>query len=31
VVDVRGVLVGLLTMDNITDLLLVRRAGQVVR
>src|SRR3954449_2962726 len=31
VVDVSGVLVGLLTMDNITDLLLVRRAGQVVR
>jgi|SRR5215217_3576316 len=31
VVDVRGVLVGLLTMDNITDLLLVRRAGQVAR
>ncbi len=27
VVDAAGVLVGLLTMDNITDLLLVRRAG----
>jgi CBS domain-containing protein len=28
VVDGAGALVGLLTMDNITDLLLVRRAGQ---
>jgi CBS domain-containing protein len=27
VVDASGRLVGLLTMDNITDLLLVRRAG----
>ena len=27
VVDGAGTLVGLLTMDNITDLLLVRRAG----
>jgi hypothetical protein len=26
-VDASGRLVGLLTMDNITDLLLVRRAG----
>jgi stage IV sporulation protein FB len=30
VVDTTGQLVGLLTMDNITDLLLVRRAGSPV-
>jgi hypothetical protein len=27
VIDAGGTLVGLLTLDNITDLLLVRRAG----
>jgi CBS domain-containing protein len=30
VVDVGGSLVGLLTLDNITDLVLIRRAGKTV-